>query len=293
MERASIRELHAAARTAAAGRGTGPRSEKGKLRSSLNAVRHGLAATHMLLPGEDSGEYERRMDAVFVALDPKDEAQAQLVALIADDLWKLERLGKIEQGITLGRIEELLGHTDSSEDAATTTKAIHALGNALTTLALDPVPAERGVEFYRRVRTISSALDLVASVVPDLPGELMQACEPLVTDLLLAPKAETNVPMPAYVALYEAARQVMVRLLERGDRVHAVQEDLRKAIATISTPDEQELKKLGRYRKLLEEGLQRRLAALDQLRKLSVASARSEEEKAAATAYRVRLRVVA
>jgi hypothetical protein len=136
---------------------------------------------------------------------------------------KLERLGKIEQGVTLGRIEELLGHTDSSEDAATTTKAIHALGNALTTLPLDPIPTERSAEFYRRVRTISSALDLVASVVPDVPAELMQACEPHGADLLLASKTETNVPMPAYAALYEAARQVMARLLERGDRVHAVQ----------------------------------------------------------------------
>jgi hypothetical protein len=69
-------------------------------------------------------------------------------------------------------------------------------------------------------------------------------------------------------------------------------EDLRKAIATLSIPDERELKKLARYRKLLEEGLQRRLAAL-QLRKLPVATARTEEERAAATAYRVKLRVVA
>lgn len=232
------------------------------------------------------------MDAIFVALDPQDEAQAQLVALVADDLWKLERLGKIEQGVTLGRIEELLGLTDSSEEATTTTKAIHALGNALTTLALDPVPAERGAEFYRRIRAISSALDLVASVVQGLPAELIQACEPHVTDLLVAPKAETTVPMPAYFALYEAARQVMARILEHGDRVHAVQEDLRKAIATISIPDEQELKKLGRYRKLLEEGLQRRLAALEQLRRLGSAAARSEDEKAAARGYRVKLRVV-
>src|SRR6266496_2291843 len=81
MKLADIRELHAAAKTATAGRGTGPRTEKGKLRSSLNAVRHGLSATHMLLPGEDNADYERRMDAIFVALDPKDEAQAQLVAL--------------------------------------------------------------------------------------------------------------------------------------------------------------------------------------------------------------------
>lgn len=293
MNLAEIRELHAAAK-AAAGRGTGPRTEKGKLRSSLNAVRHGLAATHMLLPGEDRADYERRMDAIFVALDPKDEAQAQLVALVADDLWKLERLGKIEQGVTLGRIEELLGLTETSEDATATTKALQALGTALTTLAADPIPTERNGEFYRRVRAISSALDLVASAVTDVPADLMQACEPHVSDLILAPKGETNVPMHAYAGLYEAARNVMGRLLDRGERVHAAQEDLRKAIATISIPDEQELKKLGRYRKLLEEGLQRRLAALTELRKLSAAtSTRNEEEQAAARAYRVRLRVVA
>jgi hypothetical protein len=256
MKLANIKQLAAEAKKASAASGaTGPRTDKGKLRSSLNAVRHGLAATHLLLPGEDSADYERRMDAIFVALDPKDEAQAQLTALIGDDLWKLERLSKIEQGVTLGRIEELLGHTESSQDAAATTKALQALGTALTTLAADPIPSERNAEFYRRVRAISSALDLVASAVTDLPADLMQACEPHVSDLLLAPKGETRVPMDAYGALYEAARRVMARLLERDDGVHALQEDLRRAIATLAIPDEHELKKLGRYRKLLEEGL--------------------------------------
>lgn len=100
--------------------------------------------------------------------------------------------------------------------------------------------------------------------------------------------------MDAYAELASDASRVMAWLLDHGDRVNAAQEDLRKAIATISIPDEQELKKLGRYRKLLEEGLQRRLATLDQLRKLSVAtSERNEQEQAAARAYRVRLRVVA
>ena len=29
------------------------------------------------------------------------------MALIGDDLWRLERLGRVEQGIVLARIEEL------------------------------------------------------------------------------------------------------------------------------------------------------------------------------------------
>jgi hypothetical protein len=73
----------------------------------LNALRHGLGAVQAVLPGEDAAEYERRMEAVFEALAPANELEAQLVALIGDDLWRLERLGRVEQGIVLARIEEL------------------------------------------------------------------------------------------------------------------------------------------------------------------------------------------
>jgi hypothetical protein len=89
------------------GRATGPRSEAGRARSSLNALRHGLGAVQAVLPGEDAAEYERRMEAVFESLAPANELEAQLVALIGDDLWRLERLGRIEQGVTIARIEEL------------------------------------------------------------------------------------------------------------------------------------------------------------------------------------------
>jgi hypothetical protein len=39
-------------------RSTGPRSLAGKARSRLNAVKHGLTATHSLLPGEDPKEFD-------------------------------------------------------------------------------------------------------------------------------------------------------------------------------------------------------------------------------------------
>jgi hypothetical protein len=85
---------------------------------------------------------------------------------------------------------------------------------------------------------------------------------------------------------------MMRALMAVGDQASAANDHLREAVATIAIPDEKELKKLARYRKLLEDGLQRRLAALDQLRKLTATAARPEDASRARE-YRVRLRVVA
>jgi hypothetical protein len=63
------------------------------------------------LPGEDAAEYEA----------------AQLVVLVADDMWKLDRLARIEKGITLGRIAELLGMTQTAGKAGRTANALMAL----------------------------------------------------------------------------------------------------------------------------------------------------------------------
>ncbi|WP_242334614.1 hypothetical protein [Anaeromyxobacter sp. SG66] len=293
MKLVDIKELAAQVKTLTAeGRATGPKTEKGKTRSALNAVRHGLAGKHLLLPGEDAVEYERRMDAVFEGLAPADEAQAQLVALVADDLWKLERLGKIEQGASLARIEELLGHTGSAETCSTLTTAMSGMARAITTWEAEPLPLERDEEFRRRYQLLAGAITFVELSVPGVPADILKACDEL-QERVRGKKDDPVVPRDAYLALAHAARVVMASLLAQGDQLDAIQEDLRKAIATLALPDEAELKKLARYRKLLEDGLQRRLAALEQLRKLGSAAGRSEEEKATARGYRVKLRVVA
>ena len=106
----NVRALKGSLVTAASnrpGRATGPRSEAGKFRSAMNSLKHGLGAVHALLPGEDGEEYTRLMDGVFEALAPANAMEAEMVALVGDDLWRLERLARIEQGITLARIEEL------------------------------------------------------------------------------------------------------------------------------------------------------------------------------------------
>jgi hypothetical protein len=292
MNLADIKQLAADVKTLTAkSRASGPRTKIGKTRSALNATKHGLAGTHLLLPGEDRAEYERRMDAVFEALAPKDGAQAALVALVADDLWKLDRLGKIEQGVSLARIEELLGQTSSAGAAGELASAMTSLGQAIATWESDPLPLTTGEEFSRRLAVMSSAISFARIAVPDLGADAFDACE----DQLAAvrgTKGDLSVLREAYAGLDQAARVLMAKLLEHGDKVESTQESLRNLIATVALPDEAELKKLGRYRKMLEEGLQRRLTALEHLRSLSSLAASTDDEKAAAREYRVRLRLV-
>jgi hypothetical protein len=293
MALADLKEFtDAVTKLTAATKATGPKTEKGKLRSALNATRHGLAGRGLLLPGEDQAEYGARLDGIFTSMAPQDDAEAELVALVADDLWKLGRLAKIEKGVTLGRIEELLALTGTAERAGVTSNAITGLGTALATWSAEPIPVEKNTGFKRRFDAMVNAINLIEATVAGVPAGLIESCNDLVARLH-GLKGETEVDHTAYVELFEAARQVMGLLLDRGHAEEAAQDDLRANIAGIALPDEAELKKLARYRKMLEDSLQRRLAALDQLRKLTAGKVAGEADVERAREYRMKLRVVA
>jgi hypothetical protein len=288
-----IKEFTAAVtKLTSATKATGPKTEKGKLRSALNATRHGLAGRGLLLPGEDAQVYTEKMDGIFTAMAPQDDAQAELVALVGDDIHKLNRLAKIEKGVTLGRIEELLALTGTAERAGVTSNAITGLGTALATWSAEPIPVEKNTEFKRRFDAMVNAIDLVEATVAGIPADLIETCNDQLTRLH-GNKGQTEVDQAVYVELFEAVRQVMGLLLDRGEREDAAQDELRANIAGIALPDEAELKKLARYRKMLEDSLQRRLAALDQLRKITAGRVAAEADVDKAKEYRVRLRVVA
>lgn len=293
MALADIKDFTAAvAKLTSATKATGPKTEKGKLRSALNATRHGLSGRGLLLPGEHQAEYEARLDGIFTAMAPQDDAEAELVALVADDIWKLGRLAKIEKGVTLGRIEELLAMTSTAEKAGVTGSAIQALGTALAAWTAEPIPIERNTEFKRRLDAMVNAVNLVEATVVGVPADLVETCNDLVARLH-GNRGETVVDRVTCVEFFEAARQVMGLLLDRGHAEEAAQEELRAAITGIALPDEAELTKLARYRKMLEDSLQRRLAALDQLRRITAGKVSGQADGEKAKMYRVKLRVVA
>ena len=81
-------------------RSTGPRTARGKARSSRNALSHGLTAeATVLLPGEDPEEFETFAAEMRDELAPVGRLEQTLAARVVSTAWRLERLSIIEAGI--------------------------------------------------------------------------------------------------------------------------------------------------------------------------------------------------
>src|SRR6202795_3596115 len=85
---------------------TGPRTEAGKQRSKLNALRHGLTGQTVVLPTEDHSAYERHSQSFLNQYHPKDATETQLVQSLIDTSWRMNRAATVETNLfSLGIIE--------------------------------------------------------------------------------------------------------------------------------------------------------------------------------------------
>ena len=85
---------------------TGPTSDAGKAKSSLNAVKNGLTGATVLLPSDDVAAYERLIASSFAEWNPETDREKALVQSIADTQWRLLRIPSLESGIyALGRLQ--------------------------------------------------------------------------------------------------------------------------------------------------------------------------------------------
>ena len=94
---ASDRQVAANRRNAA--KSTGPRSKRGKEVVSKNAMRHGLSAQQVLVPGESEEEFEALIQKLISEFEPEGEFELQLVERISTCIWRQRRIYRIESEI--------------------------------------------------------------------------------------------------------------------------------------------------------------------------------------------------
>jgi len=95
---------------------TGPRSLSGRARSSQNAIKHGLTAQHVVLPGENPEEFEGMRHAMFGSLNPQGALENQLVERAASLIWRMRRISVFEMAVFEWSAHYQAQKYDSSDD---------------------------------------------------------------------------------------------------------------------------------------------------------------------------------
>src|SRR5882757_572496 len=99
---------------------TGPKTEAGKKRSSLNATRHSLTGQVTVMTDEDRTAFSAFSARLMKNLAPEGEMEIQLALRLAKDTWRLNRLSAIEDNLFA------LGHSTNSNAVAAEHPQAHA-----------------------------------------------------------------------------------------------------------------------------------------------------------------------
>jgi hypothetical protein len=83
---------------------TGPKTQFGKEVSKMNALGHGMASKTVVLPHESAEEYQQMHRGFIDSYNPANEREKQLVELIAQSFWRLQRCYGVERAFLENRI---------------------------------------------------------------------------------------------------------------------------------------------------------------------------------------------
>jgi hypothetical protein len=124
------------ANQANAQKSTGPKTEKGKHRTRLNAYRHGLTGQICLLTADEQQAFDQHCTGIRESLAPVGALETELAQSIAEDHWRLKRARALETGIfALGQLGELGRLPASDRDDPAQLPIDEALSRARTWVA--------------------------------------------------------------------------------------------------------------------------------------------------------------
>jgi hypothetical protein len=135
---------------------SGPKSEVGKRRSSLNARRHNLTGQVTAMTEEDRIAHDSFAEALIKSMAPEGALELQLAQRIATDSWRLNRSAAIEDNIFA------LGFTDHSGDIDIDHPELHAALTAARTFTREAKSIELLTLYEQRInRSLQKNLALL------------------------------------------------------------------------------------------------------------------------------------
>ena len=70
---------------------TGQKTDEGKAKLRFNALKHGMTAQSILLPGDDGQAFASRLRYLLEDLQPRNSLEGVVIERLAGDLWKSDR----------------------------------------------------------------------------------------------------------------------------------------------------------------------------------------------------------
>ena len=183
---------------------TGPKTPKGKEAVRLNALKHGLLAQEVLLPGEDEAALKELGDRLTDELQPVGELENLLVERIITAYWRLRRLGRVEAGIFAWELYDVLA-TRAEQEARNYERSV-----------LDELGASREIKDKHKHR---EALSKAQEMKAKQDAETATLGLTFIRDLKQAnsfsklSRYETALERSLYKALHELQRLQAARLL--------------------------------------------------------------------------------
>jgi hypothetical protein len=92
-------ERQRAANQANARHSTGPKTQNGKAIVRLNALRHGILARDVVLPGEDADAYDDLVNQIQAELLPAGPIEELLTDRVITIIWRLRRSARAETAL--------------------------------------------------------------------------------------------------------------------------------------------------------------------------------------------------
>src|ERR1700749_2380446 len=140
---------------------TGPRTEKGKQRSALNALRQGLPGRTVVMPYEDMDQSHIFCRRLFQTLAPETPLEEQYAQTFCDTQWRLNRARSLEDAmLSLGHFEAA-GEIDTEHpqvhSALTAARVFRGDSQSFTNLSLYEQRLERTLDkSLRQLHTLQA-----------------------------------------------------------------------------------------------------------------------------------------
>jgi hypothetical protein len=126
-------------------RSTGPRTDQGKARARLNALKHGKTA-RTDLPQEDSKELKERTQQWLSDMQPRNAGEHDLVCQAARLSWEIERAERIETAHLARQVSAALTQTEQA--SARRRKKVRELGRKLLPIAGSGTKSSRRASWH-------------------------------------------------------------------------------------------------------------------------------------------------